>query len=174
MTDFIYMVEKTSFLFVTGPDVIKTVTHEEVTKEYLGGAATHNAKSGVAHFAVDTDQECILLIRELLGFMPSNNVDDLPRTPSEDPIDREAREQGKPARAHWAHMVVHGVLHLKGFDHEKARDAEVMEAREREGGAGLRGKFFHRRSQTLLGGRGPMSSTGVPLPKRPGDRFRPS
>ena len=73
------MVKGTSYMFVTGPDVIKDVTHEEVTKEELGGAMTHNERSGVAHFAVDDDQECLLLIRELLSFMPGNNVDDPPR-----------------------------------------------------------------------------------------------
>ena len=65
------MVKDTSYMFVTGPDVIKTVTHEEVTKEELGGAMTHNATSGVAHFAVDDDRECLALIRELLSFLPS-------------------------------------------------------------------------------------------------------
>jgi propionyl-CoA carboxylase beta chain len=75
-------------MFVTGPDVIRTVTHERVTKEELGGAMTHNEKSGVAHFAVDNDRECIQLIRELLGFLPSNNVDDPPRVETADPIDR--------------------------------------------------------------------------------------
>ena len=89
ITDFNIMVEGTSYMFVTGPDVIKTVTHEEVTKEELGGAMTHNAKSGVAHFAVAEDRECLGLIRELLGFLPSNNLDDPPRTPTSDPVDRE-------------------------------------------------------------------------------------
>ena len=79
ITDFTVMVEGTSYMFVTGPDVIKTVTHEEVTKEELGGAMTHNARSGVAHFAVTDDRECLLLIRELLGFLPANNLDDPPR-----------------------------------------------------------------------------------------------
>ena len=88
ITDFTVMVKNTSYMFVTGPDVIKTVTHEEVTKEQLGGAMTHNEKSGVAHFAVDNDRECIQLIRELLGFLPSNNVDDPPRVETADPIDR--------------------------------------------------------------------------------------
>jgi propionyl-CoA carboxylase beta chain len=83
------MVEGTSYMFVTGPDVIKTVTHEEVSKEELGGAMTHNAVSGVAHFAVPTDRECILLIRELLGYLPSNNLDDPPRVATSDPVDRE-------------------------------------------------------------------------------------
>src|SRR5437016_5082364 len=88
ITDFTIMVKQTSYMFVTGPDVIRTVTHEQVTKEELGGAMTHNEKSGVAHFAVENDQECILLIRELLSFMPGNNVDDPPRAVSEDPVDR--------------------------------------------------------------------------------------
>src|SRR6202795_4348698 len=74
ITDFTIMVKQTSYMFVTGPDVIRTVTHEQVTKEELGGAMTHNQKSGVAHFAVENDQECVLLIRELLSFMPGNNV----------------------------------------------------------------------------------------------------
>ena len=89
ITDFIVMVKQTSYMFVTGPDVLKTVTHEDVTKEDLGGAMTHNEKSGVAHFAVDDDAECIALIRELLSFMPGNNLDDPPRKPTEDPADRE-------------------------------------------------------------------------------------
>src|SRR6188474_3800231 len=79
ITDFIIMVKGTSYMFVTGPDVVRTVTHEQVTKEELGGAMTHNERSGVAHFAVDDDQAAILLIRELLSFMPANNVDDPPR-----------------------------------------------------------------------------------------------
>src|SRR6058998_3619803 len=89
ITDFIVMVRNTSYMFVTGPDVIKTVTHEAVTKEELGGAMTHNATSGVAHFAVDDDRECVSLIRELLSFLPSNNLDDPPRLASTDPPDRE-------------------------------------------------------------------------------------
>jgi propionyl-CoA carboxylase beta chain len=89
ITDFIVMVEGTSYMFVTGPDVVRTVTHESVTKEDLGGAMTHNAKSGVAHFAVHDDRECLLLVRELLGFLPSNNIDDPPRVETEDPTDRE-------------------------------------------------------------------------------------
>jgi propionyl-CoA carboxylase beta chain len=88
ITDFTIMVKGTSYMFVTGPDVIRTVTHEQVTKEELGGAMTHNEKSGVAHFAVENDQECILLIRELLSFMPNNNLDDAPRYESADAADR--------------------------------------------------------------------------------------
>ena len=88
ITDFIVMVEKTSYMFITGPDVIKTVTHEEVTKEQLGGAGTHNELSGVAHFVAHDDAECLSIVRELLSFMPSNNLDDPPRKPCTDPIDR--------------------------------------------------------------------------------------
>jgi propionyl-CoA carboxylase beta chain len=88
ITDFIVMVKKTSYMFITGPDVIKTVTHEEVTKDELGGAMTHNTRSGVAHFAVNDDRECLALIRELLSFIPSNNLDDPPRKPTCDPADR--------------------------------------------------------------------------------------
>jgi propionyl-CoA carboxylase beta chain len=88
ITDFILMVDKTSYMFITGPDVIKTVTHEEVTKDQLGGAETHNETSGVAHFKVHDDAECLSMVRELLSFMPSNNLDDPPRKPCTDPIDR--------------------------------------------------------------------------------------
>src|SRR5438046_4632545 len=87
ITDFIFMVDKTSYMFVTGPDVIKTVTHEEVTKDQLGGAATHNETSGVAHFMARNDAECLSMVRELLSFIPSNNLDDPPRRPCTDPID---------------------------------------------------------------------------------------
>jgi propionyl-CoA carboxylase beta chain len=89
ITDFTVMVEGTSYMFVTGPDVVRTVTHEDVTKEELGGAHTHSVKSGVAHFAVPGDREAIALIRELLAFLPSNNLDDAPRLATADPIDRE-------------------------------------------------------------------------------------
>jgi propionyl-CoA carboxylase beta chain len=89
ITDFTIMVEGTSYMFVTGPDVIKTVTHEDVTKDALGGAMTHNATSGVAHFATPDDRACIQLIRELLGYLPSNNLDDPPRLAVDDPADRE-------------------------------------------------------------------------------------
>ena len=92
ITDFTLMVDKTSYMFVTGPDVIKTVTHEEVTKEKLGGATTHNEVSGVAHFMAHNDRECIAMIRELLSFMPSNNLDDPPRRSCSDPSDRADRE----------------------------------------------------------------------------------
>src|SRR5437867_12253083 len=89
ITDFTIMVKGTSHMFVTGPDVLKTVTHEDVSKEELGGAMTHNATSGVAHFAVDDDRECLALLRELIAFMPGNNLDDPPRAPMSDSPDRE-------------------------------------------------------------------------------------
>jgi propionyl-CoA carboxylase beta chain len=88
ITDFILMVKKTSYMFVTGPDVIKTVTHEEVTKEKLGGAETHNQVSGVAHFATESDEDCIALIRELLSFVPSNNMEEAPRLATTDDVNR--------------------------------------------------------------------------------------
>jgi propionyl-CoA carboxylase beta chain len=88
ITDFNVMVKNTSYMFITGPDVIKTVTHEEVTKDELGGAMTHNAKSGVAHFAADSDEHALRITRELLSFIPSNNLDDPPFIPTSDPSDR--------------------------------------------------------------------------------------
>ena len=88
MTDFIIMSKDTSYMFITGPDVIKTVTHEEVTREELGGAMVHNSTSGVAHFAADDDRDCILIVKELLSFLPSNNMEDPPRVSSKDAVDR--------------------------------------------------------------------------------------
>ncbi len=92
VTDFNVMVKETSYMFITGPDVIKTVTHEDVTKEDLGGAMTHSSRSGVAHFAAEDEEDCLNTIRELLSFMPSNNMDDPPYRPTNDPIDREDKE----------------------------------------------------------------------------------
>ncbi|MBN8539160.1 MAG: acyl-CoA carboxylase subunit beta [Deltaproteobacteria bacterium] len=88
ITDFVFMVKDTSYMFVTGPEVIKAVTHEDVTKEQLGGAVAHSSKSGVAHFAAENDKHCLLLIRELLNFLPANNVDDPPVVPTTDRPDR--------------------------------------------------------------------------------------
>ena len=89
LTDFIFMVDKTSHMFVTGPDVIKTVTHEDVTKERLGGGVTHNTVSGVAHFLAPDDAECLRSIRELLTYLPQNNREDPPRKPTQDPATRQ-------------------------------------------------------------------------------------
>jgi propionyl-CoA carboxylase beta chain len=88
ITDFIFMVRKTSYMFVTGPDVIKAVTHEEVTKEKLGGASTHSQVSGVAHFATENDEDCLAAIRELLSFVPQNNMEDPPRRATKDDPNR--------------------------------------------------------------------------------------
>jgi propionyl-CoA carboxylase beta chain len=88
MTDFIFMAKKISHMFITGPDVIKTVTHEEVTKEDLGGAMTHNARSGVAHFVAENGVECLRMVRELLSYIPGNNLEDPPVVPTQDPADR--------------------------------------------------------------------------------------
>ena len=89
ITDFTLMVKNTSYMFITGPDVIKAVTHEEVNSEELGGAMVHNSKSGVAHFAAEDDKDCIELIKELLSFIPSNNMEDPPRVSTDDPSDRK-------------------------------------------------------------------------------------
>ena len=88
ITDFILMVKNTSYMFVTGPNVVKTVTHETITSEELGGAQTHATKSGVAHFAADNELDCLMKIRKLLSFMPLNNMEDPPSIPSDDPPDR--------------------------------------------------------------------------------------
>ncbi len=89
ITDFILMIKNTSYMFVTGPDVIKAVTHEEVTKEQLGGAMTHNAGSGVAHFAAENEDSCIAYIRKLLGYLPSNNTEEPPFVQTDDPLTRQ-------------------------------------------------------------------------------------
>jgi propionyl-CoA carboxylase beta chain len=114
ITDFIVMVKHTSYMFVTGPDVLKTVTHEEVSKEELGGAMTHNATSGVAHFAVEDDRECLSLVRELLSFLPSNNLDEAPRTPTSDSPDREDEALDRlapdsPNQPYDMHDLIHSV-----------------------------------------------------------------
>ena len=88
ITDFIYMVRGTSYMFVTGPNVVKTVTHEDVTMEQLGGADTHAAASGVSHFTFDSELACLGAIRDLFRFVPSNNLDDPPRGAGTDPRDR--------------------------------------------------------------------------------------
>lgn len=92
ITDFVFMVEHASYMFVTGPDVIRTVTHEDVTKETLGGSMTHNSVSGVGHFIAPNDADCIRMIRELMGFLPQNNREVPPRMVSSDPIDRQDKQ----------------------------------------------------------------------------------
>lgn len=88
ITDFIIMVKKTSYMFVTGPKVVKTVTHEDLTSEDLGGAYTHASKSGVAHFTAENDMEAIQIVQKLMSFIPPNNTDDPPFFPNDDPLDR--------------------------------------------------------------------------------------
>jgi propionyl-CoA carboxylase beta chain len=120
ITDFNIMVEGTSYMFVTGPDVIRTVTHEDVTKEELGGAKTHNETSGVAHFSVHDDRECLQLIRDLLGYLPGNNLDDAPRRETTDPSDREDEALDRlvpesPNQPYDMHDLVHSIADDGGF-----------------------------------------------------------
>lgn len=95
ITDFIAMVDQTAYMFVTGPDVVKTVTHEEVSKEELGGASTHAGRSGVAHFKVPDESAMMALFRELLSYLPQNNLEEAPRRPTDDPADRSCDEIGR-------------------------------------------------------------------------------
>ncbi len=90
LSDFIFMVENSSYMFLTGPDVIKAVTHEEISKEDLGGSKTHTEKSGIAHFSCQNDKQCLMMIRTLLNFLPGNNLDDPPRQDSKDPVERRS------------------------------------------------------------------------------------
>src|SRR6185312_11520098 len=112
ITDFTYMVRHTSYMFVTGPNVVKTVTHEDVTMDELGGADTHMMKSGVSHFTYDSEPECIAAIRDLMRFIPSNNIDDPPRGAGTDPRDRrdEALLDIVPDNANKPYDM-HDVLH---------------------------------------------------------------
>ncbi|MDE7149217.1 MAG: methylmalonyl-CoA carboxyltransferase, partial [Bacteroidales bacterium] len=88
LTDFIMMSKENSYMFVTGPKVVKTVTNEDVTEDKLGGAMVHASKSGVAHFVVDSEQEGIMMLRKLINYLPSNNLEEAPVLPCTDPIDR--------------------------------------------------------------------------------------
>ena len=111
MTDFTFMVQGTSFMFVTGPDVVKTVTHEVVDFEGLGGASVHSTTSGVAHFAAEDEAQCLSDVRRLMGFLPSNNLDDAPRRPTGDPADRMADALNaivpdQPTRSYDMHSVI--------------------------------------------------------------------
>lgn len=140
LTDFTVMVDRTSYMFVTGPDVIKTVTHEDVSKEELGGGVTHNTRSGVAHFLARDDEDCLHLIRDLLAYIPQNNREDPPARDTADPWDREdpsldtlvPDESNKPydikdairsladdgvfleVHEHWARNIVVGFAHMGG------------------------------------------------------------
>jgi len=92
ITDFILMVRNTSYMFVTGPNVVKTVTHEEISAEELGGADTHATKSGISHFTCDDEADCLLKLKKLLSYLPQNNMEDPPRLESDDPVDRADME----------------------------------------------------------------------------------
>ena len=126
ITDFIFMVKTNSYMFITGPEVIKAVTHEEVTKEDLGGAETHSAKSGVAHFTANTEKDCLLMIRELIGFLPSNNQEDPPFHPTnDDPLRRDKKLRdlvpGNPNRPYDMKELVAAVVD-EGYFYEVQRE----------------------------------------------------
>src|SRR5579871_5024135 len=125
ITDFIFMVDHTSYMFVTGPDVIKTVTHEDVTKERLGGSTTHNSVSGVGHFIAPDDAECLRMVRELLSYLPQNNRDDPPRRAATDPIDRmdAALDTLIPAESNMPYDI-------KDVIHRVVDDGEFFEVHE--------------------------------------------
>ena len=115
ITDFVAMVRGTSYMFVTGPNVVKTVTHEDVTFEQLGGADTHAGTSGVSHLTYDSEPECLLGLRELLGYLPSNNLDDPPVVPNDDPVDRRDEAlldviPDNPAKPYDIHEVIRRVV----------------------------------------------------------------
>jgi acetyl-CoA carboxylase carboxyltransferase component len=115
MTDFTFMVQGTSFMFVTGPDVVKTVTHEVVDFEGLGGASVHSSASGVAHFAAEDEAQCLDELRRLMTFLPSNNVDDPPRRATNDPVERMDEELNsivpdQPTRSYDMHAVIRSVV----------------------------------------------------------------
>ncbi|TMK53067.1 MAG: acyl-CoA carboxylase subunit beta [Actinobacteria bacterium] len=115
MTDFIFMVKDTSHMFITGPDVIKTVTGEEVTFEDLGGAMAHASKSGIAHFVAEDEQHCLQMVRYLMSFLPQNNMEDPPTFATSDPPDRQAQElvdlmPDEPNKAYDMHDVIKHVF----------------------------------------------------------------
>jgi propionyl-CoA carboxylase beta chain len=120
ITDFTVMVRDTSYMFITGPEVIRAVTHEEVTKEKLGGADTHNSTSGVAHFAASDDRDALLLVREMLSYMPSNNLEDPPLAGSDDPEDRaeaslDSVVPANPNQPYDMKKVIHAVVDGERF-----------------------------------------------------------
>ncbi len=120
LTDFIFMVENTSYMFVTGPNVVKTVTHEEVTSEELGGAQTHNTKSGVAHFATPNDAVCLQDIRKLMSYIPQNCEEKVPNIPSKDPDSAKAKALDSivplnPNKPYDMHDVIQGIVDKDSF-----------------------------------------------------------
>ena len=120
ITDFVFMVQGTSYMFVTGPDVVRTVTQEEVTAEDLGGAATHASKSGVAHLACPNEVDCLLKIRTLLGYLPSNCEDPPSRRPTSEPPEADAAALDalvpeNPNKPYDIHRVIRGVMDVESF-----------------------------------------------------------
>jgi len=129
LTDFIFMVNEKSHMFVTGPEVIKTVTHEEVTKEELGGANTHNTKSGVAHFNGNDEDQTLMMIRELLSFVPSNNLEDPPIKVTIDPSERQDESlqdivPADPNKPYDMHDILQKVIDNKHFLEVQAQYAQ--------------------------------------------------
>src|SRR6202521_3703403 len=126
LTDFTFMVDGSSYMFITGPEVIKTVTHEDVTKEQLGGAVTHNTISGVGHFLAHGDAECLQMIRELMSYLPQNNRDGCPQHVSTDPVDREdvALDSVVPAASNLPYNI-------KDVIHRVVDDGKFFEVQER-------------------------------------------
>ena len=118
LTDFIFMVKGTSYMFITGPEVVKTVTHEEVSFDELGGAQTHASKSGVAHFALNNDEECLINIRKLLSYLPLNNLEDPPYIESDDDPNREDEELNQiiPEDANKPYVMKDVILHVVDRD----------------------------------------------------------
>ena len=126
ITDFIFMTKLNSYMFITGPDVIKTVTHEEISKEDLGGAKTHNTRSGVAHFLAEGEKECLLMMRELMGYLPSNNLEEPPFHPTDDdPLRREGKLKqlvpDNPNRPYDMKEIIRAVVD-EGYLYEVQRD----------------------------------------------------
>lgn len=120
ITDFTVMVKDSSYMFITGPDVIRAVTHEEVTKEQLGGALTHASKSGVSHFAANDDAHALGLIRRLLSFVPQNNHEDPPRIPNDDPVDRREESLNgvvpdNPNKPYDIKVAIRAIVDLEDF-----------------------------------------------------------
>ena len=120
LTDFIVMVKDTSYMFVTGPDVVKTVTHEDVTFEQLGGAMVHNSTSGVAHFAANNEEEAINTIRQLLSYLPQNNAEDSPyRQPTDDPlradVELDSIVPDNPNKAYDMKEIIHRIVDNREF-----------------------------------------------------------
>jgi propionyl-CoA carboxylase beta chain len=143
ITDFVFMLKTNSYMFITGPDVIKAVTHEEVTKDELGGAETHNTKSGVAHFSVESEKECLLMIRELMGFLPSNNQEEPPLHPTDDDPARQEKKlrdlvPDNPNRPYDIKELIGAVVD-EGYFYEVQRDfaANIVVGFARLGGRSI-------------------------------------